>query len=127
MVKGLEALKALERMTSDHSVYDDYTSEKFEADYKLVKSALKRLDELEKAFDSLSKDDEKAKRLLSLEIEKNEVLEIIYDAPSIIEQLFKLGQLGKKAEDRYYWGTITDSRVEKVKGFFADGKRDQSK
>ena len=61
---------------------------------------------------------------LSKEIEKNRVLEIIYDAPSIIEQLFKLGQLGKEAEDRYYWGTITDSRVEKVKEFFADGKRD---
>lgn len=56
-----------------------------------------------------------------------EVLQIIFEAPSIIEQLFKLGQLGKEAEDRYYWGTITDSRVEKVKEFFADGKRDQSK
>lgn len=56
-----------------------------------------------------------------------EVLQIIFEAPSIIEQLFKLGQLGKKAEDRYFWGTITDSRVEKVKEFFADGKRDQSK
>ena len=55
------------------------------------------------------------------------ILQIIFEAPSIIEQLFKLGQLGKKAEDRYYWGTITDSKVEKVKEFFADGKRDQSK
>ena len=59
--------------------------------------------------------------------ESLEVLQIIFEAPSIIEQLFKLGQLGKKAEDRYYWGTITDSKVEKVKEFFADGKRDQSK
>lgn len=59
--------------------------------------------------------------------ESLEVLQIIFEAPSILEQLFKLGQLGKKAEDRYYWGTITDSRVEKVKEFFADGKRDQSK
>ena len=57
-------------------------------------------------------------------LNKLEVLQIIYEAPSIIEQLFKLGQLGKEAEDRYYWGTITDSRVKKVKEFFADGKRD---
>ena len=124
MVKGLEALKALERMTSDHDTYEEYDTLKWYEDYKLVKKALERLEELEKAFDALSKDDEKAKKLLSKEIEKNQVLEIIFEAPSIIEQLFKLGQLGKKAEDRYYWGTITDSRVEKVKEFFADGKRD---
>ena len=42
-----------------------------------VAKKLKRLEELEKAFDSLSKDDEKAKELLSLEIEKNRALEII--------------------------------------------------
>ena len=40
---------------------------------------LKRLEELEKAFDALSKDDEKAKKLLSLEIEKNRAFEIIKD------------------------------------------------
>lgn len=39
----------------------------------------KRLEELEKAFDALSKDDEKAKKLLSLEIEKNRAFEIIKD------------------------------------------------
>ncbi len=38
---------------------------------------LKRLEELEKAFDSLSKDDEKAKKLLSKEIENNRAFEII--------------------------------------------------
>lgn len=59
--------------------------------------------------------------------EKLEILQFIYEAPSILEQLFKLGQLGKKAEERYFWGTITDDRVEKIKEFFADGKRDQSK
>ena len=80
-----------------------------------------------KAFDALSKDDEKAKKELSKEIEKNRVLEIIYDAPSILQQLFELGQLGKEATQRYMWGTITDSRVQKIKEFFADGKRDQSK
>ena len=66
-------------------------------------------------------------RIVKKALDKIEVLQIIFEAPSIIEQLFKLGQLGKEAEDRYYWGTITDSRVEKVKEFFADGKRDQSK
>ena len=60
-------------------------------------------------------------------LEANYVLRIIWEAPSILEQLFKLGQLGKEAQERYFWGTITDSRVEKVKEFFADGKRDQSK
>lgn len=59
--------------------------------------------------------------------EKLDILQFIYEAPSILEQLFKLGQLGKKAEERYFWGTITDDRVEKIKEFFADGKRDQSK
>ena len=80
-----------------------------------------------KAFDALSKDDEKAKKELSKEIEKNRVLEIIFEAPSILQQLFELGQLGEEATQRYMWGTITDSRVQKVKEFFADGKRDQSK
>ena len=50
---------------------------------------LKRLEELEKAFDALSKDDEKAKKELSKEIEKNRALEIIrdkkVDVPYIIE------------------------------------------
>lgn len=55
-------------------------------------------------------------------LDKIQVLDIIYEAPSIIEQLFKLGQLGKEAEDRYYWGTITDSKVKKIKEFFADDK-----
>lgn len=42
-----------------------------------VAKKLKRLEELEKAFDALSKDDEKAKKELSKEIEKNRALEII--------------------------------------------------
>ena len=36
----VELVKALVNMTSDHTVYDDYTQEKFEADYKLVENAL---------------------------------------------------------------------------------------
>ena len=46
-------------------------------DYETIKQDLDRLEKLEKAFDTLSKDDEKAKKLLSLEIEKNRKLQII--------------------------------------------------
>ena len=45
--------------------------------YEIVMEDLDRLEKLEKAFDTLSKDDEKAKKLLSLEIEKNRKLQII--------------------------------------------------
>lgn len=44
---------------------------------KTIEKDLDRLETLEKAFDTLSKDDEKAKKLLSLEIEKNRKLQII--------------------------------------------------
>ena len=115
MVKGLEAL---ERFKQPHMMCDLDWNNRVET----IEKDLKRLEELEKAFDALSKEDEKTKKLLSKEIEKNWVLQIIFEAPSIIEQLFKLGQLGKEAENRYYWGTISDSRVEKVKEFFADDK-----
>lgn len=39
-----------------------------------ITKKLTRLEKLEKAFKALSKDDEKAKKLLSLEIEKNRAL-----------------------------------------------------
>lgn len=51
--------------------------DEFESDMLIIAKELKRLEELEKAFDALSKDDEKAKKLLSKEIEKNRLLEII--------------------------------------------------
>ena len=44
---------------------------------RTIEKDLDRLEKLEKAFDTLSKDDEKAKKLLSLEIEKNRKLQII--------------------------------------------------
>ena len=82
MSKGLEALELL-----TDSVYyalieckDNISTEskqKYLNAYNIVEEELKRLEELEKAFDTLSKDDEKAKKLLSKEIEKNRVLEII--------------------------------------------------
>ena len=53
-----------------------------------------------------------------------EILKIIYDAPFILERLFETGKLGEDAKHRYMWGTISAEDVEKVKEFFADGKRD---
>lgn len=94
--------------------------------YCIIKRELDSIGELERAFDSLSKENEKIMKELSKEIEKNRVLKIIFDAPSIINQLFELGELGKDATQRYFWGTISDADVKKVKEFFADGKRDQS-
>ena len=54
----------------------------------------------------------------------HEILRIIFNAPFILEQLYGLGKLGEEASQRYMWGTITTEDVEKVKEFFADGKRD---
>ena len=53
-----------------------------------------------------------------------EILNIIYNKPFIIEVLYHIGELGKEAESRYMWATISDEEVKKVKEFFADGKRD---
>ena len=57
---------------------------------------LDRLEELEKAFDTLSKDDEKAKKLLSLEIEKNRKLQIIKEKFDI--EVFEMKGLDEKVE-----------------------------
>ena len=54
----------------------------------------------------------------------HEILKIVYDAPFIIESLFRLDKLGEQASRRYIWATVSDKDVEKVKEFFADGKRD---
>ena len=90
-----EGLKALKRMTKDHGIYEDYGPEQFEKDYKIVENMLKA----------------------------NDVLRIIFNAPFILERLFELGKLGEDAKQRYMWGTISAEDVEKVKEFFADGKR----
>ena len=52
----------------------------------------------------------------------HDILRIIFNSPSIIQQLFELGKLGNSAQQRYFWGTITDKDVRKVEEFFADGK-----
>ena len=76
MSKGLEALVRIEdllnRLYETDVINDDHTH-----DINIIGKKLKRLEELEKAFKALSKDDEKAKELLSLEIEKNRAFEII--------------------------------------------------
>lgn len=79
MSKGLEALAKIKK----HDIHKTLINKKFvmdkewEENYQIIEKELKRLEELEKAFKALSKDDEKAKKLLSLEIEKNRALEII--------------------------------------------------
>lgn len=70
MSKGLEALEELKLDNVNYFIEN--------AKYKvIIRQELKRLEELEKAFKALSKDDEKAKKLLSLEIEKNRALDTI--------------------------------------------------
>lgn len=57
-----------------------------------------------------------------------EILRIIFNAPFILETLYKKGELGNDAMNRYMWGTISSDDVEKVKEFFKDGEmRDSSK
>lgn len=55
----------------------EYLKQSNEELQKLNTNYGERIDKLEKAFDTLSKDHEKAMKELSLEIEKNRVLEII--------------------------------------------------
>lgn len=76
MSKELEALIRIEdflNMLYETDVIDDDHTH----DTNIIGEALKRLEELEKAFVALSKEDEKTKKLLSKEIEKNRVLEFI--------------------------------------------------
>ena len=66
MIKGLEALQEMRKYGAVMI-----------PNCEIIEKELKRLEELEKAFVALSKDDEKAKKLLSKEIEKNRAFEII--------------------------------------------------
>ena len=47
-----------------------------------------------------------------------EILNIIYNKPFIIETLYHIGELGKEAESRYMWATVSDEEIKKVKEFF---------
>ena len=74
-------LEALENIGFCPIAYDgeEYTrvKDEYSEDFDLIEKELKRLEKLEKEFVALSKEDEKTKELLSLEIEKNRALEII--------------------------------------------------
>ena len=93
MNKGLEALEKIKNNLRLFGFDEDTDNFKL---LNIIEKELKRLEELdngayvsvhinrynelcdkEDAFDALSKDDEKAKKLLSKEIEKNRVLEFI--------------------------------------------------
>jgi len=70
MIKCLEEIKRLKCGLDIASKERIYLCE-------CIEKELKGKEELEKAFDTLSKEDEKAKKLLSKEIEKNRAFEII--------------------------------------------------
>ena len=73
MNKGLEALNKIKEF-----IYYECVSG-YEDVMLSIEKELKRLEELEKAFVALSKDDEEAKKLLSKEIEKNKELNEVLD------------------------------------------------
>jgi len=70
MYKGLEEIKRLKWGL-------DITREEWINLCEFIEKELKEKEELEKAFDTLSKDKEKVMKELSKEIEKNRALEII--------------------------------------------------
>lgn len=81
-ISPLEALERLSRTINNHIETHKYNYVDY--DVVIIRNALKRTNELEsrlnnlrKAFDSLSKKNEKAMKELSLEIEKNRAFEII--------------------------------------------------
>ena len=82
MSKELEALKLIKWKLEDEGILGK--------EYELcdiIEKALKEKEELKKAFVALSKDDEKAKKLLSKEIEKNRALDIIKKKVMVIQFL----------------------------------------
>lgn len=80
MNKGLESLEKLKQYWDNKIPLSRSGGLKIVSN---IEKELKRLEELEKAFDALSKEDEKAKKLLSKEIEKNRALEIIKRKPKL--------------------------------------------
>ena len=90
MNKGLEALERYRFLPT-------------RIDYDTIEKELKRLEDLEyayssleKAFDALSKEDEKTKKLLSKEIEKNRAFEIIKNKCSPLLKQYLLDLLPKE-------------------------------
>lgn len=90
MSKGLEALEEYKRVVCPNCQYKNKEKCDVVCFSNIIEKELKRLEELEKAFDSLSKDDEKAKKLLSKEIEKNRAFEIIKEKQVNVSALLAL-------------------------------------
>lgn len=101
MSKGLEALERI----INHLEYIEEDYKKYAGiDLDTIEKELKRLEELEKAFVALSKDDEKAKKLLSKEIEKNRALEIIKRG--------KILYVYTDSEDKHYLESMYYAKIE---------------
>lgn len=81
MNKGLDAIRQYKQATCPHCqyYYGNKCNNEYECFSTIVEKDLIRLEELEKAFDALSKDDEKAKKELSKEIERVRTLRLIKD------------------------------------------------
>ena len=71
MSKGLEALERIGKQKTKDTSFGVDIETNCNEDYQIIEKALKRLEELEKAFDSLVKENEKIGKMLSKEIEKN--------------------------------------------------------
>ena len=106
MNKGLEALRKLKNVFEVLCLYN------YKEMLDTIEKELKRLEELEKAFVALSKDDEKAKKELSKEIERTRTLRIIKDkqyyALSTISDVIRDFNKGEFASAEIALQEITD-------------------
>lgn len=92
----MNSKQALEHIIFEAKAEKPIFSMYYQEFLKPIEQDLDRLEKLEKAFDTLSKDDEKAKKLLSLEIEKNRKLQIIGEKFDI--EVFETKSLDGKVE-----------------------------
>ena len=84
-----KALEALERIKSH---YNDRVCIDILEDFDLIETALKRLEQLERAFDTLVKENETVGKMLSREIEKNRAFEIIKKRECLFKGLSEVDQ-----------------------------------
>ena len=92
----------------------------------MVSEERKALEEIKKALIRDGYDNQKGLKYTNILegcVNASEILRIIFNAPYIIDLLFRKGELGKQASERYMWGTISDKDAEKIKEFFKDGKK----
>jgi hypothetical protein len=120
MNKGLEALDNLvNHINLLNHINGVEQQEVFEPlvnkNKSIIEKELKRLEELEKAFDALSKDDEKSKKLLSKEIEKNRALEIIKKKSVDIKYLRYRAEFNVEKYNDNYIETLTKEECDLLK------------